>query len=76
MSKNFLGKKVWRMGQYAEKRHDRKNNGVRQNNKRGGCKVESNDNPIASRQGEDIGHPRSPFGGPHVPRFVGQHEYT
>ena len=42
--KNFLGKNR-RMGHKAEKRQDRKSNGIRQKNKRGHSKVESKDSP-------------------------------
>ena len=38
-------------------------NSTRQKNKRGYRKVESNDSPENSRQGEDTRHPRPRFGG-------------
>ena len=42
-TEEFSGRKVRRIGQWAQKREDRKSNGGRQKNKTGDSKVESND---------------------------------
>ena len=52
------------MGQQAEQyRKDRKSNRVRQKNKRGDSKVESNDSPEIPDRGGDIQHSRPLFRG-------------
>ena len=59
---NFL-EKVQKKGPTGRKRYDRKDDGTKQNNKRGDGKVESNDSPeIPDWGGGDIRHPRPPFG--------------
>ena len=50
------------MDQQAEKRSDRKSNRIRQKNKRGNSKVESNDSPQVPHRGGNIRHPW-PLGG-------------
>ena len=45
-----------------KKGQDRKSNRTRQKNKMGNSKMESNDNHEIPDTGEDIGHPRPPFG--------------
>ena len=57
----FSGKSL--EGLAGRKRKDRKGNWTRQKNKRGDGKVESNDSPEIPDRGEDIRHPRPPFGG-------------
>ena len=56
----FSGKKFRRKGQQAEK--DRKGNRTRQKNKRGDCKMESNDSPEIKDRGKTSDIPGLPSG--------------
>ena len=61
-TEEFYGKKVRRMGEQAGKRQDTKSKGSRQKNKRGNSKMEPNDSPEISRQGETSDIPSLPSG--------------
>ena len=59
--KNFL-EKVLKKGPAGRKRSDRKGNRIRQKNKRGDSKVESNDSPEIPDKGETSTSPASLWG--------------
>ena len=76
--KNFLEKigkwlvsgRKWasRQGKRRRRSRDRKSNGSRQKNKKGGGKAESNDSPEIPDKGEDMRHPGLPSGRQTRPR--------